>query len=514
MFSLFKKKKQSKQKAQQPKNTAPPKDTNIPVSSHFNVNIAKILTHLDHTDDLGQRKIMFKGKQGLLLYFVPLMKSDKINQDIIAPLQHAESEVVEDVVAIASISKTKDIHEAIHFLCKGKCLLLLEDLDCIYAFDSAIHEARSVEQTQNEKVVRGSHEGFTENMDINLNLIRQRILDGSLVVKYLEIGNISRTRVAVLYINHLTNKELIEKVLTRLKSIKIDAVDTPGIIEESIEDSPYSLFPQILSTERPDKVVSNLFEGRVVILPTGSSSALIAPVNFFSFFQTPEDYNSRWIFGSFYRLIRILGFFISISLPALYIATISYHYELIPNDLILTVKSSLENVPLPPIAEALLMVIILELLREAALRLPTSISQTIGVVGGLVIGTAIVEANLVSNMMIIVIALTAIASFVVPSNEMSTALRLVSFPMMFGAAIFGYLGIVFIFVIILMHLSLLESFGTPYFYPLAPMQFDNLKDSVLRMHHWYMNDRPKDTSPQKVRRQNSLRNWSKHENES
>ncbi|WP_191560181.1 spore germination protein [Metabacillus idriensis] len=513
MFSFFKKKKKTKQNVQQPKNTTPPIETNIPVSSHFNVNIAKILTHLDHTDDLGQRKIRFKEKQGLLLYVVPLMKTEKINQDIIAPLQHAQSGEVEEIVQVASIAKTKDIHEAIHLLSKGACLFLIEDLDYIYAIDATLHESRAVEQPHNEKVVHGSHEGFVENLNKNINLIRQRILDGSVVVKYVEIGEISRTRIAVVYLNHITNKALVEKVLSRLKSIQVDAVDTPGIIDESIEESPYSLFPQILNTERPDRVVSNLLEGRIAILITGSSSALIAPVNFFSFFQSPEDYNSRSVFGTFYRLIRILGFFIAISLPALYIATISFHYELIPNDLILTVKSSLENVPLPPIAEALLMVIILELLREAALRLPTAISQTIGVVGGLVIGTAIVEANLVSNMMIIVIALTAIASFVVPSNEMSTSLRVLSFPMMFGAAIFGYLGIVFIFVIILMHLTLLESFGAPYLYPLAPFQLKNIKDSVVRMNHWYMNDRPRDTVPQKIRRQTSLRNWTKHENE-
>ncbi|KEZ48615.1 hypothetical protein AZ46_0217070 [Metabacillus indicus LMG 22858] len=479
----------------------------MPVSPHFNVNIAKILTHLDHTDDLGQRRIQFQGKQALLLYFVPMMQSEKINQDVIGPLQQAKSGEVEDAVAIASITKTKDIHEAIHYLCKGACLLLIEETDIIYCIDAGISQARSVQQPQNEKVIRGSHEGLTENLDINLNLVRQRILDGSVVVKYVQIGSVSRTRVAVVYMNHLTNQKLVKDVITRLKTIETDALDSPGIIEESLEENPFSFFPQLLNTERPDKIVSNLLEGRVAILPTGSASALITPVNFFSFFQSPEDYNSRSLYGSFYRLIRILGFFIAISLPALYIATISFHYELIPNDLILTVKSSLENVPLPPLAEALLMVIILELLREAALRLPTSISQTIGVVGGLVIGTAIVEANLVSNMMIIVIALTAIAAFVVPSNDMSTALRLLSFPMMFGAAIFGYLGIVFIFVLIIMHLSLLESFGTPYFYPLVPMQFDNMKDSVLRMHHWYMNDRPRDTLPQRIRRQKSMRKW-------
>ncbi|KEZ52006.1 MULTISPECIES: spore germination protein [Metabacillus] len=508
MFSfLKKKKKESEKKKPQPQNVVSPADVNIPVSPHFNVNIAKILTHLDHTDDLGQRRIQFQGKQALLLYFVPMMQSEKINQDVIGPLQQAKSGEVEDAVAIASITKTKDIHEAIHYLCKGACLLLIEETDIIYCIDAGISQARSVQQPQNEKVIRGSHEGLTENLDINLNLVRQRILDGSVVVKYVQIGSVSRTRVAVVYMNHLTNQKLVKDVITRLKTIETDALDSPGIIEESLEENPFSFFPQLLNTERPDKIVSNLLEGRVAILPTGSASALITPVNFFSFFQSPEDYNSRSLYGSFYRLIRILGFFIAISLPALYIATISFHYELIPNDLILTVKSSLENVPLPPLAEALLMVIILELLREAALRLPTSISQTIGVVGGLVIGTAIVEANLVSNMMIIVIALTAIAAFVVPSNDMSTALRLLSFPMMFGAAIFGYLGIVFIFVLIIMHLSLLESFGTPYFYPLVPMQFDNMKDSVLRMHHWYMNDRPRDTLPQRIRRQKSMRKW-------
>ncbi|MGX1373877.1 hypothetical protein RKD56_000995 [Priestia megaterium] len=291
----------------------------------------------------------------------------------------------------------------------------------------------------------------------------------------------------------------------------MDGVDSGSIIEEALEDSPLSPFPQLLNTERPDRVMGNLLEGRMAVLTNGNSSALIAPVNFFSFYQSPEDYNTRALYGSFFRLLRIFSFFVAMSLPAIYIATISFHYELIPLDLVFTVKGSLENVPFPPIVEAFIMVLILELLKEASLRLPSSIAQTIGVVGGLVIGTAIVEASLVSNMMIIVIALTAVSSFVVPSNEMSTTLRILSFPMMIGAAVFGYLGIVFVLVLIVMHLVILESITMPYLIPFAPFKISGLKDVFMRMHQLYLNERPANAKPQKRQRQKAIRNWDSNE---
>ena len=359
--------------------------------------------------------------------------------------------------------------------------------------------------------MRGSHEGFVENLDKNINLMRQRFLDGSLIVKYLEVGTISRTRVAVLYLKGISNPEYYEEVFRRLESIDVDAVESGSIIEEALENSPFSPFPQLLNTERPDRVMGNLLEGRIAIMTAGNSSTIVAPSCFFTFYQSPEDYNTRSLYGSFFRLLRIFSFFVAISLPALYIATISFHYELIPVDLILTVKSSVDNVPFPPIAEAFIMVLILELLKEAAIRLPSSIAQTIGVVGGLVIGTAIVEANLVSNIMIIVIALTAIASFVVPTNEMSTTLRILSFPMMVGAALFGYLGIIFVLTLIIMHLVTLESVGKPYLIPIAPLRVADLKDVFVRVNQMYMNDRPVGPKPLKRRRQRALRDWQKNE---
>ncbi|WP_110113113.1 spore germination protein [Bacillus sp. CGMCC 1.16541] len=483
----------------------------IPATTSLEANKQEITAYLDNTDDLGERNVMYMGTKGVLLYFVPLMDSDKLNQHILKPLQVAAKQQIEEAVNIASITKTSNLYEAIYMMCKGAAVLILEGNNIVYAIDAAAPASRQIGQALNEKVVRGPQEGFIENLDKNVNLIRQRFLDGSLVVKYIEIGTISKTKIALLYVKGITNKQLVEEVMKRLQLMDVDAVDSEGMIEEALEESPYSPFPQLLSTERPDRVIGNLLEGRVAIIMTGSSSAIIAPVNFFSFYQSPEDYNTRSIYGSFFRLIRVFSFFVAMSLPALYIATISFHYELIPVDLISTVKGSLENVPFPPLIEAFIMVIILELLKEASLRLPSSIAQTIGVVGGLVIGTAIVEASLVSNMMIIVIALTAISSFVVPSNEMSTALRLLSFPMMLGAALFGYLGIVLVLVLITMHLITLKSIFTPYLIPLAPMRLSNLKDVFIRIHEMYMNKRPLGSRPQKLRRQMAIRDWKQNE---
>nr|WP_197032371.1 spore germination protein [Bacillus sp. UNC41MFS5] len=190
-------------------------------------------------------------------------------------------------------------------------------------------------------------------------------------------------------------------------------------MEEFIEDSSFSIFPQILKTERPDRITANLLEGRVAVMVEGDATTLIMPVTFFSYYQSPDDFDVRTIISSFLRIIRLVGFFMSVTLPALYIAIVSFNYEIIPIDLVTAVKGSVDYVPFPPIVEAFIMQLILELLREAAIRLPTSISQTIGVVGGLVIGTAIVQANIVSNIMVIIIALTAISAFVNPIHEMS-----------------------------------------------------------------------------------------------
>ncbi len=316
-------------------------------------------------------------------------------------------------------------------------------------------------------------------------------------------------KVAIIYLKNIANDELIKEVERRISYINVDYLDSASQLEEYIEDDPNSMFPQILTSERTDRVASNLMSGRVALLCNGSPTALVLPTTFFSFFQSPDDYNSRWILGSFYRMIRLISFFVAIGLPALYISIVSFHYEVIPIDLVFTIKGSLEYVPIPPILEAVVMQLTLELLREASIRLPSPISQTIGVVGGLVIGTAVVQAHIVSNTMIIIVASTAIASFVVPISDMGTSVRLLGFPLMISASLFGFVGIMFMFMIIFIHLCKLESFGAPYFAPFAPFKWKEITETFIRMPIWLIKNRPTGPRPKKMTQQSNSRGWKK-----
>jgi spore germination protein KA len=275
--------------------------------------------------------------------------------------------------------------------------------------------------------------------------------------------------------------DIIQKVEQRLKQINEDFSITSGTIQNYIEEHMYSPFPQLLNTEKPERVSEYLIGGSVAVISEGSSTALLMPVTFFAFYQATDDIQNRVYVGSFQRLIRLMGFLITITLPAGYIALVSFHFEVIPIELVANVKGALENIPFPPLIEAIIMQITLELLRESAIRLPNPISQTISVVGGLVIGTAVVEANLVSNTMVIVIALTAISSFAVPVHEMGVSIRLLSFPLMILASILGFVGIIFGLILITFHLCRLETLGSPYFAPAAPLKFRQLAKSILKL---------------------------------
>jgi spore germination protein KA len=328
-----------------------------------------------------------------------------------------------------------------------------------------------------------------------------------LKVKFFTLGKLTNTKVSMVFIENLANKKTIKEVERRISSIEVDQLLSFGDLQDYIEDNPYSPFPQMLTTERPDRGAAYLTEGKILLLVDGSPRILIVPITFFAFYQTPDDYNSRWLVGTFFRLIRFFSFIISISLPAIYIAVVSFHSEVLPIGILYSIRVSLENVPFPPYIEAFAMQIILELLKEAAIRLPTPIAQTIGIVGGLVIGTAVVEASFVSNTMIVVIGLTAIASFVAPVNEMGTSARLLGFPVMIAASLFGFVGIVLVLMLIFMHVCKLETFGTPYFAPIAPFKIEDIKDSIVRLPFWKLNTRPTDSKPVYKKQQWRTRGW-------
>jgi spore germination protein KA len=474
-------------------------------------NIAIIKGALSYSSDIGVRNLSYLGKSISIVYINTVINSGILETKIIQQIINYPKESIMDTVAIKEVHITNVFSDLVKGLVHGKTVIFIEGEAIAYLLETSSFEKRSIEEPVGEQIIRGSHDGFVENLDVNINLVRNRIKSRNLVVNYKILGRESDTRLSILYLSDVANEELIKEVEHRISFIDVDLIQSPGHLEEYLEDTTFSPFPQMLSTERPDRVTSNLMDGRIAILTDGSPTALVLPITFFAFYQTPDDYNSRWILGSFFRLIRLVSFLIAISFPAIYISIVSFHYEIIPIDLIFNIKGSLEHVPFPPLIEAMVMQTTLELLREASIRLPSPIAQTIGVVGGLVIGTAVVEANLVSNTMIVIIAITAIASFVVPLSEMGTSVRLLGFPLMLAAAFIGLIGIVFILMIILIHLCKLESFGSPYFSPFAPFRFKDLKDTFIRVPMWKMKTRP--TAPQSYNdiREENTRGWENEE---
>ncbi|MGR9047054.1 spore germination protein [Halobacillus faecis] len=480
----------------------PSGEKEIPSSRKLSENVKYILDAFHNTNDLKIR-VLKKGNAALL-YFESLAEHEKIHEKIFAPIEMGHTD---NVFHLPNAKQTIDLEEAVRTLLRGHALYIEEGKREIAQFSVTSSFGRTPEEPQNEKVVRGAHDGFVENMMTNINLIRKRVEHRDLTIKYFKLGRKTNTNVAVMYMDGIADPTLVQEVETRLHSVDSDMIHSPGHVEEFIEDQSNSPFPQMLNTERPDRVAANLVEGRVAILSEGSPTTLIAPATFFMFYQAPDDYNMRWFTGTFVRLIRLFSFVIAVSLPAFYIAVVSFHFEVIPDELIIPVKASINEIAYPPILEALVMVIIIELIREAGIRLPAPIGQTIGIVGGLVIGDAVVRAGLVSNLMVIVVALTAIASFVVPSNELSTALRLLTFPLILLAGTIGFIGIVFGMLFILTHLTRLQSFGVPYFAPLAPLSLVDLKDTFVRLPMYMMKLRPKDAHAVKPIALDPSREW-------
>ncbi|BCB04320.1 spore germination protein [Bacillus sp. KH172YL63] len=473
--------------------------------------VAFIREGLFLTDDLSIREMVFNQQVMNLVFIDSTVDVTSIQSNVIKPIQEQPYGEIWDVVIGAKVTETDDLTLALDSLVDGKCLLIQEKDERMYLIAAPKDQSNHRIEPMNEKVIRGSHQGFSENIKENVQFIRERIINRKVTVKYSHVGEMTKTKYALVSISTLTDPALLKTIEDRIKTIKADTIQSPGYFEEFLEDNSFSPFPQFLNTERPDRVVANLMEGRIALLMEGSPTALILPVSFFSFFQTSEDYNSRFFISSFLRMVRLVSFITTLCLPAFYIAVISYNYEVIPVEIIFSIKSSLEYLPFPPLIEAVIMQFTLELLREAAIRLPNPVAQTIGVVGGLVIGSAVVEANFVSNTMVIVVAITAISSFVIPSNELSTTLRILGFPLMVMASLFGFFGIVIGLMLTLIHMSKLKSLGHYYLYPIAPLDVKALKDTVIRVPIWFMKQRPKDLKALYNWKTTNPRGWKKND---
>ena len=360
---------------------------------------------------------------------------------------------------------------------------------------------RTVVEPPSETVVRGPRDGFTETLRVNESLVRRRIKDRRLRFEQLDIGRYSKTKVSVGYIEGIASEPIVNEVLARLGRINVDAVLESGYLEEYIQDDPWSFFPQVVRTERPDTVAAALLEGRVAIMTDNTPFVLIAPATFSMFLSSPEDYYERFPIGSLIRVLRYIAFVSALILPALYIAITTYHQEILPTDLILAIAAARQGVPFPALVEALLLETLFEVLREAGVRLPRVIGQAVSIVGALVVGEAAVSAGLVSPAMVIVVAMTAIASFATPVFSFAISARILRFVFMLAAATVGLFGIQIIALLLLLHLVSLRSFGVPYLSPVTPLHVDDLDDVVTRVPIWSNIARPESIGVENAVRQ-------------
>ncbi|MEV2478697.1 spore germination protein [Paenibacillus larvae] len=504
----------------------PQKQPEYKITSSITLNTKHLSEIFNGIPEFVCKELVLKNKnKAAIAYIDGLTDKVLINRDIIRPLLYEEWDeqyLFESSISMGTVKKNGDWREIEQAILSGKTVLFVDGISYVLVLETQGWPQRSIQESKVEPDVKSAHQGFTETASQNIAMIRRYIPSTELKVKTCTVGKRGQVNISILYIADVVNISVLQKVEKRIKKIDVDTILNTGELEQFIEDDPYSPFPQLTITERPDTTASHLLQGRVTIVVDRSPGVLIGPMTLTSFFQTTDDYSIRWLVSSFVRMLRFVGAIIAIFAPALYIALVSFHYEVIPLRLLLTIAESRERVPFPPLIEALIMELVLEMLREAAIRLPAPVGQTIGIVGGIVIGQAAVQARLVSNIMVIVVAITAISSFILPNLELGAGIRLIRFPIMLLASVLGMVGIVagvMTLVIhllasvlgmvgivagvmtLVIHLLALESLGTPYGSPVSPLRLRNMKDTFVRLPVWLQKNRPESVGSQQIKKE-------------
>lgn len=471
-------------------------------------------TKFDRSSDFSYREFEINSThKAIILFLDGLVDMELVESNILTPLLADNKHVlqqsmpliegIEKVICSATVNKGETLQEVVDHVLSGDTVLLVDGVNQSLFISEKSWEQRAVEEPATEAVIYGPREGFTENIRTNTSMIRRRLKTSQLKIESMKIGKLSQTEVVITYLDGIAEHSVVEEVRSRLKRINIDAIEDSGYIVELIEDNPYSVFPQVLQTERPDRVVGNLLEGKIGIMVNNTPFVLIVPLTFYQLMNATGDYYERFILSSAIRCLRYLFLLIALLFPSIYIAVTTFHQELLPTSLLFSVASARETVPFPAIVAALLMEISFEALREAGIRLPRPIGSAVSIVGALVIGQAAVQAGIIGAPLVIVVSITGIASFMFPSYSLTGAIRLLRFPMMILASILGMYGILVGIFFILIHLVRLRSFGVPYLSPISPFSFSGLKDIFIRAPWWAMIERPVDTgkrNPNRMRK--------------
>ena len=480
--------------------------TNLPLNPSLDDNRRDLRSILGNSADLVFREFRVGGEnlRALLIYVDGLEDQKILSEGILrtmtldlrkgglpSPGASPIDLVKESALAVGEVCEVGTLGEVVDLVLAGNTGLLIDGWDRALIASVKGWSRRAIAEPEIESVVRGPREGFIECLRTNTALIRRKIRSPNLKIEHLNIGRLTRTDVAVVYIQGVANPKIVEEVRRRLNGIAVDGILESGYIEELIEDCPWSPFPQINHTERPDSLAGALLEGRVAIVVDGTPFVLTVPTVFVEFMQAADDYYERFHVAMLIRLLRWVFLNVALLLPALYVAILTFHQEMIPTPLLLSIAAAREGVPFPAMVEALIMEIFFEVLREAGVRLPRPVGQAVSIVGALVIGESAVRAGIVSAPMIIVVAMTGISSFLIPKFSAGISIRLLRFPLLLLAGALGLFGIMIGLLIILIHLCSLRSFGIPYLAPVAPMSPGSLKDTFIRAPWWKMNRRPR-----------------------
>ena len=486
-----------------------------PISKDIEKNYERVKKLFAKSEDVTIRRFtMGKGKVKVFALFVDGMINKKlVDDDILKPLilktrsidpskekiKNIYNWVKEKVLTADQVKETNDFKEGVGAALSGDTAIFIDGYNRALLASTRGWEERGVQKPMVEKSVRGPKEAFTETLRINTSLLRRKVKDTNLKFESMVIGEISRTLVSISYIEGIANPKIVKEVKKRLKSIEIDGILDASYILELIEDNPLSPLPTMHRTERPDGVASKLLEGKVAILVDGSPEVITVPTIFMEFLAASEDYYQNSLFSTFTRWLRIITFIGTLFLPPLYVAVISFHQEMLPTPLVISVAAAREGVPFPVVIEAILMGLLFELLREAGTRMPRPIGQSVSIVGAVIVGQAAVEAGLTSTPMVMVAALTGLGIFAVPSVDMALALIPLRLLLTIFASVLGLFGILAGQLIITIHMASLRSFGIPYLSPLAPGTYQGLKDTLVRAPWWAMNTRPQLMTENEVR---------------
>lgn len=464
------------------------------LSPHLMSNINEIKEKLGHSDDLVVRLLEIGSLDMAFVYMDGLADKDAHYRLLESLLVHTSggkrtASVSDLVITVGDKEEESDVQSVLQAVLSGNTALLVDGSETALVVSTQGWEHRQITEPRTQTVIRGPHEGFTEDLQTNITLVRRRIKDVNVWVEQRKIGRITNTNVALMYVKGTVQEDVLRELRDRLDRIDLDGILESNYIEEFIQDQTALFFPTVNNSERPDVVTAAILEGRVAIFIDGTPYVLTVPAVLTEFLQSAEDYYHRSDFGLL-RSLRYLAIFISVLAPAFYIGITTFHQEMMPPVLLVTIASQREGVPFPSLVEALIMESVLELLREASVRMPRAVGTAISIVGALVLGEAAVTAGLVSAGMVIVVAITAIAGFIFPSFEIGISFRVLRFGFMFLAGIFGFFGITIGIIALTLQLCRLNSFGIPYMAPIAPFNLSDQKDTIVRVPWWRMYTRP------------------------